>query len=73
MPEPALGQTGVVRLHVDSPEPVQVQSRQLQAAVGLIGAVGGGWSNADLPTPKQTIPFNPLALHHSPGNVSEPN
>jgi outer membrane protein, multidrug efflux system len=52
---------------------VQVQSRQLQAAVGLIGAVGGGWSNADLPTPKQTIPFNPLALHHSPGNVSEPN
>jgi multidrug efflux system outer membrane protein len=39
---------------------VQVQSRQLQAAVGLIGAVGGGWSTADLPTPQQTIPFNPL-------------
>jgi multidrug efflux system outer membrane protein len=52
---------------------VQVQSRQLQAAVGLIGAVGGGWSTADLPAPKQTIPFNPLALHHSPGDVSEPD
>jgi multidrug efflux system outer membrane protein len=52
---------------------VQVQSRQLQAAVGLIGAVGGGWSTADLPNPKQTIPFNPLALHHSPGDVSEPD
>jgi multidrug efflux system outer membrane protein len=52
---------------------VQVRSRQLQAAVGLIGAVGGGWSTADQPTPKQTIPFNPLSTHHSPGDVSEPN
>jgi multidrug efflux system outer membrane protein len=52
---------------------VQVQSRELQAAVGLIGAVGGGWSTTDLPTQKQTIPFNPLALHHSPGDVSEPD
>jgi hypothetical protein len=30
VPEPALGQTGVVRLHVDSPEPVQVQSRRME-------------------------------------------
>jgi multidrug efflux system outer membrane protein len=52
---------------------VRVQRRQLQAAVGLIGAVGGGWSTADLPTSKQTMPFNPLSLHHSPGDVSEPN
>jgi multidrug efflux system outer membrane protein len=52
---------------------VQVQSRHLQAAVGLIGAVGGGWSAPDLPTPKQTIPFNPLALHHAPGDVHEPD
>jgi multidrug efflux system outer membrane protein len=52
---------------------VQVKSRQLQATVGLIGALGGGWSTADLPTEKQTIPFNPLALHHSPGDVSEPD
>ncbi|WNC93535.1 efflux transporter outer membrane subunit [Paraburkholderia sp. FT54] len=52
---------------------VQVQTRQLQAAVGMIGAVGGGWSTADLPTSKQTIPFNPLALHHAPGDVREPD
>jgi multidrug efflux system outer membrane protein len=52
---------------------IQVQMRQLQAAVGLISAVGGGWSTADLPTSKQTIPFNPISLHHSPGDVSEPN
>jgi NodT family efflux transporter outer membrane factor (OMF) lipoprotein len=52
---------------------VQVRSRQLQAAVGLIGAVGGGWSTTDLPTENQTIPFNPIALHHSPGDVSEPD
>jgi NodT family efflux transporter outer membrane factor (OMF) lipoprotein len=52
---------------------VQVQSRQLQAAVALIGAAGGGWSTAALPTPKQTIPFNPLALHHAPGDVREPD
>jgi multidrug efflux system outer membrane protein len=51
---------------------VQVHSRRLQATVALIGAVGGGWSTTDLPTPKQTIPFNPLALHRSPGDVSEP-
>jgi multidrug efflux system outer membrane protein len=47
----------------------QVQSRRLQAVVGLIGALGGGWSTADLPTPEQTIPFNPLALHNAPGDV----
>jgi outer membrane protein TolC len=52
---------------------VQVQSRQLQAAVALIGAAGGGWSTAALPTPKQTIPFNPLALHHASGDVREPD
>lgn len=52
---------------------LQVQSRQLQAAVGLIGAVGGGWSTTDLPTPEQTVPFNPLALHRAPGDVQEPD
>ena len=52
---------------------VQVHSRQLQATVDLIGAVGGGWSTTDLPTPKQTIPFNPLALHRSPGDAGKPN
>jgi multidrug efflux system outer membrane protein len=52
---------------------VQVRSRHLQAAVALIGAVGGGWRTVDLPTPQQTIPFNPLALHHAAGDVGEPN
>jgi outer membrane protein, multidrug efflux system len=52
---------------------VQVESRELQATVGLIGAVGGGWSTKELPTPQQTIPFNPLALRHAPGDVSEPD
>ncbi|MFD2064393.1 TolC family protein [Paraburkholderia solisilvae] len=51
----------------------QVQSRRLQAVVGLIGAVGGGWSTADLPTPEQTIPFDPLALHNEPGDVRKPD
>jgi hypothetical protein len=32
-PEPELGQPGVVRLHVDSPEPVQVQSRRTEQGV----------------------------------------
>src|SRR5229473_1945792 len=50
---------------------VQVQSRQLQAAVGLIGAVGGGWRTADLPTPQQTIPFNPL--HRGTGDLRQAN
>jgi outer membrane protein TolC len=50
---------------------VQVQSRQLQAAVGLIDAVGGGWSTADLPTPQQTIPFNPL--HRKTGELRQAN
>jgi outer membrane protein, multidrug efflux system len=39
----------------------QVQTRRLQTSVSLIGALGGGWSTADLPTPKETIPFGPLA------------
>ena len=52
---------------------VQVKRRQLQATVGLIGAVGGGWSTADQPTPEQTVPFNPLALRRSPGDVREPD
>jgi multidrug efflux system outer membrane protein len=50
---------------------VQVQSLQLQSVVGLIGSVGGGWSTADLPTPKQTIPFNPL--HRGTGELRQAN
>ncbi|CAB3783671.1 efflux transporter outer membrane subunit [Pararobbsia alpina] len=52
---------------------VEVQTRRLQTAVGLIGAFGGGWSTADLPTAEQTLPFNPLSPHDAPGDVHEPH
>ena len=48
---------------------VQVQTRRLQAAVALTGALGGGWTATDLPTEDQTVPFNPLDLHTAPGDV----
>jgi outer membrane protein, multidrug efflux system len=51
---------------------VQVKARRLQASVDLIGALGGGWSTHDLPTQKQTEPFQPLALRSSPQDVHEP-
>jgi outer membrane protein, multidrug efflux system len=51
---------------------VQVKARRLQAAVNLIGALGGGWTAEDLPTQKQTVPFEPIALHSSPQDVHEP-
>ena len=50
---------------------VQVQTRRLQATVSLIGALGGGWSTADMPTLDQTLPFDPLSLHDAPGDVHE--
>lgn len=48
---------------------VQVKARRLQTAVDLIGALGGGWSAQDLPTPKETVPFAPIALRTSPQDV----
>jgi outer membrane protein, multidrug efflux system len=39
---------------------IQVQTRQMQAAVTLIRAIGGGWTEQKLPTEKQVIPFGPL-------------
>jgi outer membrane protein, multidrug efflux system len=39
---------------------VQVEVSRLQAAVGLIRALGGGWSTADLPTEDGVLPFGPL-------------
>jgi NodT family efflux transporter outer membrane factor (OMF) lipoprotein len=39
---------------------VQVQVRQMQAAVSLILALGGGWTVQSLPDEKQTLPFGPL-------------
>nr|WP_321986344.1 efflux transporter outer membrane subunit [uncultured Lichenicoccus sp.] len=51
---------------------VQVETTRLQAAVSLIGALGGGWSTHELPTPDQTLPFNPLSPDRSPGDVHTP-
>jgi multidrug efflux system outer membrane protein len=39
---------------------VQVRTRQLQAAVALVRALGGGWTVKALPSEKQTLPFGPL-------------
>jgi multidrug efflux system outer membrane protein len=39
---------------------VQLQSRQMQASVSLIRALGGGWTVQALPTEKQTLPFGPF-------------
>jgi outer membrane protein TolC len=36
---------------------VRTEVRQMQAAVSLIRAIGGGWSVERLPTEKQTLPF----------------
>lgn len=52
---------------------VQVQTRRLQTAVALIGAYGGGWDTAQLPTEDQTLPFNPLSPREAPGDVHEPH
>jgi multidrug efflux system outer membrane protein len=37
-----------------------------------VGALGGGWTIQNMPTPKQTVPFSPFALHSSTGDVHEP-
>ena len=39
---------------------VQIRVRQIQAAVSLIRALGGGWTVQVLPNEKQTLPFGPL-------------
>lgn len=41
---------------------VQVEVTRMQASVGLISALGGGWSTADLPTEDGVMPFGPLDL-----------
>ncbi|GBQ10163.1 efflux transporter outer membrane subunit [Acetobacter cerevisiae] len=38
-------------------EQAQVQARALQATVGLVRALGGGWNDKLLPTPDQTMTF----------------
>jgi multidrug efflux system outer membrane protein len=44
---------------------VQVEASRLQASVGLIRALGGGWSTADLPTEDDVMPFGPLDVASS--------
>jgi multidrug efflux system outer membrane protein len=39
---------------------VQLLSRQMQAAVSLIRALGGGWTMQAMPNENQTLPFGPL-------------
>ncbi len=39
---------------------VQIQVRQMQAAVSLIRALGGGWTVQALPDERQILPFGPL-------------
>jgi outer membrane protein, multidrug efflux system len=39
---------------------VQLLTRQMQAAVSLIRALGGGWTLQALPDEKRTLPFGPL-------------
>jgi multidrug efflux system outer membrane protein len=41
---------------------VQVHTSELQAAVNLVAALGGNWSNKDLPTEDGILPFNPLSV-----------
>jgi NodT family efflux transporter outer membrane factor (OMF) lipoprotein len=35
---------------------VELHTRRVEASIGLIGALGGGWSSSDLPAPDQTLP-----------------
>jgi NodT family efflux transporter outer membrane factor (OMF) lipoprotein len=39
---------------------VELQSRQMQASVSLIRALGGGWTVQALPSETQTLPFGPF-------------
>jgi len=39
---------------------VQILTRQMQASVSVIRALGGGWTLQALPNEKQTLPFGPL-------------
>ncbi|WP_321871556.1 efflux transporter outer membrane subunit [Paraburkholderia tropica] len=51
---------------------VQVETRRLETAINLIGALGGGWDTASLPTEEQTIPFSPLSVGSKSSDVHEP-
>jgi outer membrane protein, multidrug efflux system len=48
---------------------IQIRTRQIQASVALIRALGGGWRASDLPSEQQTLPFGPLDYRVSPAKV----
>jgi outer membrane protein, multidrug efflux system len=52
----------------------QLWVEQFQAEIGLIRALGGGWSRAELPTEKDVVPFGPLDYHlnRQPTSDSQP-
>ncbi|BAK82768.1 efflux transporter outer membrane subunit [Komagataeibacter medellinensis] len=57
---------------------VEVQTRYLQARIGLIRACGGGWDAAQLPAPNRLFSVDPLqysGLHnaHPAGDVPAPH
>jgi hypothetical protein len=49
---------------------VQVRVRQTQAAVSLIRALGGGWTEQALPNEKQTLQFGEVDYDASAKEVS---
>jgi multidrug efflux system outer membrane protein len=51
---------------------VQVEVSRMQASVGLIRALGGGWSTADLPTEEAVLPFGPLDITEKGQGASPP-
>jgi multidrug efflux system outer membrane protein len=48
---------------------IQIRTRQIQAAVALIRALGGGWRASDLPSEPQTLPFGPFDYQVSHAKV----
>ncbi|WP_322069506.1 efflux transporter outer membrane subunit [Paraburkholderia bannensis] len=50
---------------------VELQTRRLQTAVKLVGALGGGWTVANMPTPDQTVPFSPFGIGNSAGKAKQ--
>jgi outer membrane protein, multidrug efflux system len=47
---------------------VELQTRQIQGAVSLIRALGGGWTLQALPDEKHALPFGPFDYGVSPGH-----
>jgi len=48
---------------------IQIRTRQIQAAVTLIRALGGGWRASDLPSEPQTLPVGPFEYQISQTEV----